>query len=245
MKALSYGGGVDSTALAILLANEGRPPLAVFADTGGEWPETIAFVEVFRRWYEARGGELVTVKPPESLEAYSLRTGRMPMRRLRWCTDRFKIEPVRKHLDAIRQGEAVTLFVGIDADEAHRAQKSDRDPKWITKVFPLFERDLGRDDCIRIIERAGLQVPPKSGCFFCPYQRLDGWRMLYRNRPDLYARAEAIEAADPGSMREGWSLGRYRLPVMRDRFDREASQCALPFPKDREEAAPCGCWDGN
>lgn len=37
---VSFGAGVNSTALAILLVNEGWRGPIVFADPGAEWPET-------------------------------------------------------------------------------------------------------------------------------------------------------------------------------------------------------------
>ena len=242
--ALSYGGGVDSTALAIWYVERGELPIVVHAPMP-DWPETVAFVATFRAWWDAHGGRFIEVTNEKDgpLDDYCIRTGHMPMRSFRWCTDRWKVQPVKRFLDAERAGRDVTLAIGIDADEPHRARVNDRDPKWMHKVWPLVEHDIGRDECEAIIRRAGLPVPPKSGCYFCPFQRIGEWRRLYREHPDLWQRAEAVEAADPGSLKEGrWGLvnSGVRLPVLARRFDGELAQCMLPMGGE----TPCGCFDG-
>lgn len=50
---VSYGMGVDSTALLVGLAARGiRPDAILFADTGAERPETYAYLAPFNRWLE-------------------------------------------------------------------------------------------------------------------------------------------------------------------------------------------------
>ena len=49
-----YGGGVDSTAMLVMLKRHGiRPDLIMFADTGGEFPEVYDYVR--RIDFEFRG----------------------------------------------------------------------------------------------------------------------------------------------------------------------------------------------
>lgn len=241
--AISYGAGVDSTALAILTAARGPLPVLVHASMP-DWPETLAFVDVFRAWWEARGGRFVVVSNEKDgpLDAYSIRTGHMPMRGFRWCTDRWKVVPVRRWLDGERAGRSVQLAIGINADESHRAKPSDRDPAWLVKAWPLVAWNIGRDECEDVIRAAGLPVPPKSGCYFCPFQRIGEWRRLNVEHPELFARAIEIEEADPGSAKEGrWGLANSgaKLRVLQGRFERELSQCVLPLGGE----APCGCGD--
>lgn len=51
---VSYGGGVDSTALLIAMYLKGiRPDLIVFSDTGDEKDETYAFIKLFNRWLKS------------------------------------------------------------------------------------------------------------------------------------------------------------------------------------------------
>lgn len=58
---VSYGGGVDSTALLIAMYLKGiRPDLIVFSDTGDEKKETYEFIELFSQWLESVGFPSVT-----------------------------------------------------------------------------------------------------------------------------------------------------------------------------------------
>jgi len=53
---ISFGGGVNSVAMAVLMVNEGWRGPIIMADTGCEWPETDAYVERFDRdWLQPRG----------------------------------------------------------------------------------------------------------------------------------------------------------------------------------------------
>ena len=79
----------------------------------------------------------------------------------------------------------------ISTYEAHRAKASISAA--FVKRYPLIEMSLSRADCEQIITDAGLPVPPKSGCFFCPFQRQGQWQQQKRERPDLFARSLAIE----------------------------------------------------
>src|SRR5215813_7199322 len=83
---VAYGLGVDSTAMLVEFARRGvRPDLILFADTGGEKPETYAYLPVVQQ-YLARVGfpPVVTVRYEPSRAAYRtleeqcLHTGTLP-----------------------------------------------------------------------------------------------------------------------------------------------------------------------
>lgn len=52
---------------------------------------------------------------------------------------------------------------------------------------------IRRADCPRIIRSAGLPVPPKSACWFCPFHRLTTWQDMRRHQPDLFTKACHLE----------------------------------------------------
>jgi hypothetical protein len=59
---VSYGRGVDSTAMLVEMQRRGiRPDLIIFSDTGAEKPETMAPAAGFDRWLESVGFPAVTV----------------------------------------------------------------------------------------------------------------------------------------------------------------------------------------
>lgn len=191
---ISYGGGVNSTALVVMLALEGWRGPIVCSDTGAEWPETIAYLDTFRAWLEPHGLTLtvlgkadrddVTARRhdlPEFCEHYSM----IPLAGIRWCTQIFKVEPLRNWTTA--HGYVFEdMLIGISAEEWHRQQGKER---------PLVDRGIDRDGCARIITEAGLEVPRKSGCWLCPFQRPSQWRELFQVHPHLFERAARMEEA--------------------------------------------------
>jgi len=62
VRVLNYGGGTNSTALAIEAANRGIPiDIVIFADTGSERPETYAYLETFDAWCRQHLGVPLTI----------------------------------------------------------------------------------------------------------------------------------------------------------------------------------------
>jgi len=85
-----------------------------------------------------------------------------------------------------------TVAIGISWDEANRLSSKHVEP-WEVPVYPLIERRLTRDDCKAIIVRAGLPVPGKSSCFFCPFHKPSDFARMRRDTPELFAKAAALE----------------------------------------------------
>lgn len=59
--------------------------------------------------------------------------------------------------------------------------------------YPLREWGLSREDCGRIIVNAGLPLPPKSACFFCPAMKEAEIRLLAETEPEYYRMALEME----------------------------------------------------
>lgn len=182
---INYGGGVDSTAILAMLCNgelNYGKPLIAFADTGAERPKTYEYLEYIKPIITEYGFEITTVKSKEgSLLDYCLRPGAeiLPMRCLRWCTDRWK----RKPLDDYRKGKEYNIAIGIDSGEAHRANRWLHDEH---ALFPLIYANMDRAACHDKITDMGWKVPVKSGCWFCPYEKMDSFKDLKKEYPDKF-----------------------------------------------------------
>ncbi len=200
MRLLSFGGGVQTTALAVMLCRgEIEAEHIVMADTGGERPDTYAHVATVSDYLAAHGRTLEIVRHNgSSLEDYVLNKSTViPVitpRGLgrRQCTAQWKIRPIKAYARA-RGAKHLTMLLGISVDEIFRI-KPDRE-KWVTREYPLVDRNLTRSDCRRIVQEAGLPDPPKSSCFYCPLQRTSQWQWLASTEPGLFARAAAMEEA--------------------------------------------------
>lgn len=84
-----------------------------------------------------------------------------------------------------------TVAIGFSKDEYKRA-KGDRAGSIQRRVYPLLHMEwkggTGLDvaQCEQLIREAGLPVPPKSSCYFCPFHKPIVWREMARDRPELF-----------------------------------------------------------
>lgn len=218
IRAISYGGGQQSTALLVLAAH-GKIDFRtfLFANVGNdsEQPETLRYIEDHAKPYATshgiefaeltrigrsgpRRGETRTLLA--DLERADSKSIPIPVRMsgagpgTRQCTDRYKIKVIADEL--ARRGATeehpATVGIGISLDEIHRANNRTRIPHERV-TYPLLGLGLRRTDCQRIITAAGLPIPPKSACWFCPMKRPAEWHELRRAQPELFDRACALE----------------------------------------------------
>lgn len=184
---LSYGGGVNSTALAILMIQgkfpQYEPWRILFADTGCEKPETYEYIaNHFAPYLRENGRELEIAYPPETVLERLERLKVTASRTLRTCTVNGKIKPMDAYVTHHGGGE---YLKGIDFGEEHRQRDS---------IRPLCDAEIYREDCEQIIHDAGMPVPIKSGCWFCPFMRVQEVVNLCKIRPCDFARIERLEA---------------------------------------------------
>ncbi len=212
MRAFSYGGGVQSTAVLVLVA-QGRLDYDyfLFANVGedSEHPDTLKYFRgvavPYAKQYGINLHELRKYRKGEIETVYGRAMGNnrtipIPIRMSngapgrRSCTADFKIRVIAKWLrehGATKEDPAIT-GLGISVDEFQRA-RSESGIKHQILEYPLIDLRLSRQDCINIIASEGLPVPPKSSCFFCPYHRRDEWVILKNQRPDLFAKVVELE----------------------------------------------------
>lgn len=266
---ISYGGGVNSTAVLVGYAERWIIPDAiVFADTGGEKPETYATVALVSAWCVSHGMPEITIvrRAPTAkadyltLEEECTQRGQLPSRAYGFskCAHKWKVSPQiawmnawQPAIDAWAQDRSVYKAIGFHMDEQRRV-KGDLD-KGVKMVYPLIEWRWDQRACRDAITRSGLPQPVKSACFFCPSSSRREVANMARNTPDLFARAVAIEhaadakmrevmAADPAFVRTVIGLGReYTWESV---GAAAVAQCLLNFD-DASEDLPCGCHDGG
>jgi 3'-phosphoadenosine 5'-phosphosulfate sulfotransferase (PAPS reductase)/FAD synthetase len=69
---VAYGLGVNSTAMLVeFAARKIRPDLILFADTGGEKPETYAYLRVIRPFLKGDDMPLFQIAPPGQPQRHS------------------------------------------------------------------------------------------------------------------------------------------------------------------------------
>lgn len=213
---LSLGAGVQSSTLALMFARGDLAPMpdaAIFADTGAEpqavythleWLKTVLPFPV--HLVQERHGLTANIEGAIKGGRFAgapffaqTETRAAPLRRQ--CTREFKIQPIiRKvrELVGLEKGRPgpkriiVQQYIGISHDEAIRRKPSR--VRWINHNWPLLERQMTRQDCLRWLEERQFPRPPRSACVYCPYRSDAEWAHLRDTDPEGFAEAVRVDA---------------------------------------------------
>ena len=200
MKILSNGSGVQTFAIQCLVAQGEieKPDLVLFADTGGESSQTYLHIKNVQKPLLAQLDiPFISIKrSPDELFWHSYNSGVTPRPPL--CSWMFKRDVINRYLKRLGHAQ---VMIGISLDEESRGYKKSA-VSWVENIYPLLELELTRDDCIDAIGRQNLPVPPKSGCWFCPYKRTSQWFDLKRDFPDKFNLALKMEADTGHTLRK-------------------------------------------
>jgi hypothetical protein len=220
---VACGLGVDSLAMLVEMFRLGIvPDLILFADTGGELPETYEYAErVLRPWLRLVGFPDLTIvryRPKHgrytTLEENCLVLGVLPSLAYgrKACSAKWKIDPQQRYeaswplaQRAWAAGGKIEKWIGYDAGPKDMRRGHDlRDDNRYRYHYPLrvwgwdrarcIQAILENEDIVRIAAAAGLSpIPRKSACWFCPSNTTDDIRYIVDHHPDLADRIIAIE----------------------------------------------------
>lgn len=256
---VAFGGGTNSTAMLCGFRERGIiPSLICFADTGGEMPHTYEHVAEMdgkcREWWGI-GIEVVDAKykgEPESLEVSCIRKKTLPSLAFGFkaCSLKHKVDPQNKRVKQWMKDNAkseVIRCIGYDAGENHRSinKKEGYLSKSLKERFsyPLIDWGWRRKDCVEAISRHGITQPGKSSCFFCPAMKRHEILKLRDEKPELYARAIAMESGMEVKGRvRGLSMGVPWSEIVA--ADDAQAKLFDWIGEHATPAAPCGCYDG-
>lgn len=193
---VSLSGGRDSSALALHLRETRLGPdyEFVFADTGAEFQVVYEFLD---RLEEKLGKVIVRVSNGDFFSQFE-RTEFLPSVWRRWCTDKLKIRPIRKHVG----NDPATMYIGITAEESERML--DKGMAWqanISYCYPFVEDNIDREGAWAILRKHGLADHPlytkrghgRSGCYLCFFQSERSWLKLRDDHPELFAKVKEME----------------------------------------------------
>jgi hypothetical protein len=217
---VSMGLGIDSVAMVVRLHREGVPISAIlFADTVGEKPETYLYRDVLNAWLRAKNmPEVELVKSRHVHGRYEGLAGNCTANKTlpslafgrRGCSAKWKHETLDARvlgksrgpwkgaglpaaLEAQARGLPIYRAIGYDAGAKDARRPNIPDDRHFRYVYPLREFGMDREACIREILDAGLPVPIKSACFFCPASKPAELIWLHAVHPDLFMQALQME----------------------------------------------------
>ena len=215
---LSFGGGTQSSAIALLLIHHPEkftekgltiPANINFADTGAEPAPVYDHIEKMQKLLEDAGYKFNICKNLDKdgnfkpLDDISARASTVPLftrtpegvgMLKRQCTNEFKISPLTKFVRESlgykpRQRVKHDIKLWLGISTDESQRMKTNRVNWITNVYPLIELGLSRSHCVALGQYyLGYQVP-KSACYFCPFTNHERWLSMKQNDPETFQKA--------------------------------------------------------
>ena len=224
----SFSGGKDSTAMLIRALEIGFPIDEIvfidvrFSDTlGGELPEMYEYIDKIEKYINR---PIKRIRSEYVFNEYFFNTYKRGKREGTiygfphtlggWCNSRLKEKPIIEYKKNIK--ENYTMFIGIAADEPKRLARMTENERSL-----LAEWGWTEQDCLDYLESKGLANPlykkfKRTGCWFCPKQRLDSLRIIRKDYPDLWAELLRLDKYSPVSFKP-----KYTVQQLDEKFERE------------------------
>ena len=167
-----------------------------YNDTGSEHPDNVRFMKDCEKWFGQKVNVLTSDKFANIWEVFETRRylsgpAGAP------CTGEMK----RKPGEAVWTIGDVEIF-GYTADEAHRLDRFRRDNDERIIECPLIDNHLTKEDCLGMIDRAGIEIPMmyklgfrNNNCIGCVKARdsIDYWKRVRKHFPEQFNRMAALE----------------------------------------------------
>lgn len=205
-KVWACGAGIDSTAIALMICSEmiEKPDYAIMCDCGYEMESTWDYVySVLMPKLNECGVELTIIKSSKytdtniinakgycRIPAHSITSTGNKIKYRTHCSSGWKKEVARKWLKK-NNIKKIENWVGIAADESHRAKTSDA--AWITNRYPLIEHGWTRERCCYEIGKAQWPMPRRSSCIMCPLKTDKDWIDMKLNHKNDFIKACEID----------------------------------------------------
>lgn len=199
LNVISLGAGKQSTFM-LLNALENKfdfyPDLAVISDTGCEPKYVYEYLDWLKCYVLNKYNFNIITVTAGNIEKDVLdyingdrkRVAMLPYRlsgnggiSLRQCTYEYKIAPLRKYLQKIRNKRKVKLWIGISLDEIERISESN--VKYIEHYYPLILKQIRIDQIVNWFKINKIKEPMKSACLICPFHSDSYWKRFKKEFP--------------------------------------------------------------
>jgi len=211
LNVVSLGAGKQSSYM-LLQALEGKfkykPDFAIISDTGCEPKYVYEYLEWLKKYVKEKYNfEIITVTAGnilrdtlEYVNGDRSRVAQLPLRLggngglvMRQCTNDYKIAPLRKYIQTIRNGKRVRLWIGISLEEMERMKESN--VKYIEHYYPLVLNQIRIDAIVNWFDESGIRQPGKSACLICPFHSDAYWRRFKKEFPAEFEQACQFDEA--------------------------------------------------
>lgn len=221
-----------ASAVAAKLALAAQPDaLLVYTDPGSEHPDNMRFLHDCEDWLER---PVMILRSDEYVDTWDVWERRRYLvgQSGTACTVHLK-KRLRQRFEDPSDVQVFGYHVG-EAGRVDRFRAANPDVQLST---PLIDHGLTKDDCLAIVDRAGLVLPAmyrlgyrNANCVGCPHGGLGYWNKIRRDFPDVFARMATLER-DIGAACNHDSAGPVYLdelqPERGSHHDEPSFECSL------------------
>jgi len=234
---VSVSGGLDSTALAILVSQTMPKAKYIFADTGDEFPQVYNHLDKMEFVLDI---EIIRVGRSDTLGQYEIDNKFFPSPRARFCTRMFKIEPIERYLINYTPFK---LAIGIRADEDRKGNIADY------AIYPLVEYNIRKCDVVTLCQDKDLipQYPwymSRGGCYSCFFKSKNELLGLAKYEPELFNNLIERENAVQDKRKKHYSMFEHlhKLPLSSVKKIADEQEQIEMFEKGGTYEAECGVF---
>jgi len=236
----SVSGGLDSTAMAIILSQKHPEYEYIFADTGDEFPQVFKHLD---KMESVLGIKIIRVKNHRyTLGEYEIKSKYFPSYQSRFCTRMFKIKPIQEYCSRYKPYK---MAIGLRADE-DRTGGLGREC-----IYPLKEYGIKKCDVVTLCQAKGLipQYPwymSRGGCYSCFFKSKNELLALAKYEPELFnnliEREEYINSKFNVRYKYYTMFDKFNIPLRRVKEIADSQEQIEMFERGNTYDADCGVF---
>lgn len=189
-----FSAGAASAVAAKLTLAETPDAVLAYTDPGSEHEDNVRFIHDCEEWFGAPVLRLRSDRYSSTWQVFRERRF-LNSPRGALCTTELK-KMVRQEFQRL---DDVQVF-GYTAEETHRADRFREQNPEVDLRTPLIERGLTKDDCLAMVDRAGIELPAmyrlgyrNNNCIGCVKGGMGYWNKIRRDFPVEFERMALLE----------------------------------------------------
>lgn len=189
-----FSAGAASAVAAKLTLAETPDSILAYTDPGSEHEDNLRFITDCEKWFDK---QVLLLRSPKYINTWQV-----------WRETRFLNSPYgarcttelkKKVRRDFQRHDDIQVF-GYTAEETHRANRFREQNPEVDLRCPLIERGLSKNDCLALIDRAGIELPAmyklgyrNNNCIGCVKGGAGYWNKIRRDFPDVFERMSLVE----------------------------------------------------
>jgi 3'-phosphoadenosine 5'-phosphosulfate sulfotransferase (PAPS reductase)/FAD synthetase len=189
-----FSCGVTSAVAAKLVLQKHPNAILAYCDTGSEHPDNVRFLKECEKWFSKKIKILRSQKYQDIWDVFNKTRYLAGVNGARCTTEMKKL--VRRDFERFED----TQVFGFDSSEHARADRFREHNPEVTAWFPLIDKGYSKQDCLRIVQKAGIRLPAmyqlgynNNNCIGCVKGGQGYWNKIRKDFPAVFWRMAAME----------------------------------------------------